>query len=236
MDGGGRCVLVVAGPVVAPLPYWYDGASVWLSLPAGGVQAAALADDPRCALWMPGDPGTLAHGTARVFSLRDPLGLALHAPTLTAAVAALTLTDPAGLALGLDPAVVKVRVTVEPVHAPALPPGIAPALPMVVPPDVRRALAGRRSPVLATSGDEGVMLRPAGWGAAFVLTAAALPEGGDVVALLDADGVGLALSGTLGPGPALRPELVTWWHGTDLGSADVPPPAATVPGAITLPD
>lgn len=252
LAGGSRCLLAVAGPLVTPMSYWFDGASVWLSAPAGSAKVAALRDDPRCALWLgpTWEPGVVVHGAARVFSLRDPLGLALHAPTVTAAAAALALgnVNPRALRvpprlLPADSAVLKVAVAdAAAVPLPALPPGIAPALPTNVPADVRRALAGQRRVMLALAGERGVALVPAALGAGSVLTVppgAVLPDGGDAVAVLDHGGrgaSGLALEGTLAPGPALRATRVTWWRGAELGSAEVPLAATTAPGAITLPD
>jgi hypothetical protein len=232
------------------MSYWFDGASVWLSAPAVSAEVAALRDDPRCALWLgpTSERGVVVRGSARVFSLRDPLGLALHAPTVAAAATALALgnASPAALLvpsrLLAEPVVLKVAVAGATAVSPSpLPSGIAPALPMTVPADVRRALAGQRRVVLASAGVEGIALLPAALGAGSVLTVpagAALADGGAVVAVLDdggRDATGLALAGTLAAGPALRATRVTWWRGPELGSAEVPPPAAG-PGVLTLPE
>jgi hypothetical protein len=119
--------------------------------------------------------------------------------------------------------------------------GIAPALPILVPAEVRRALAGQRGIVLAF--DDGRLdVVPAVWGQGYRLT---LPPGWSpadgvaAAAVVDTDPprrptqvLGLALRGIVADG-TLRPERATWWHGFELATVDVPAP--TGPG-ITLPD
>lgn len=231
----GRCLLAASGQQVAPIAYWYDGTSAWMSASASSALVAALQRDADCALWV-GD--VLARGVARVFSLRDPVGLAFHGATIAAAMTALAATNVRRIldARRLLPTNrVALRVTVaqtEQVSWSAPPPGIAPALPTVVPPDVRRALAGQRQVVLAAQHDR-LQVSPAVWGAGFALTG--VRPGTEAVAVLDDGHLGVAVAGTVGQG-ALRPERVTWWHGVQVESADVPPLAAAAPGGITLPD
>ncbi len=243
---GSRCLLVTRQePIAAPLAYWFDGTSAWMAPPASSPFVAALERDPGCTLWV---DGILAEGVARVFSLRDPLGLAIHSPTLAAAMAALATTNASTIAGYVQGAArqpsrlrpgnrVGLRVSIadaERAGPPPMPPGIAPALPTVVPADVRRALAGRRDVLLATA--EGVTR--AMWAAGFTLTVPngfPLEPGTEAVAALDADGLGISLAGTVTPGPALRPQHASWWHGFAVAEAGVPEPAAT-PGGITLPD
>lgn len=270
LERGSRCLLGLhgaRGPVLSPMAYWFDGTAVWMSTPARSVKVSALARDAHCALYVapPGGegPGAVAGGRARVFSARDPRGLVLHGPTISAAVAVLALRNATSIAgyLADAPRIpsrflprnrVVVRVVLDDVEAvfpPALTPGIAPALPTVVPPDVRRALAGRRRVALAVLDGETVRLSPAVWRAATdgslpldLPVAVDLPTGGHAAVALDADGrgrptevAGLSLSGTLTGAPALLPERVTWWSGFNVTTADVPAPAST-PGTITLPD
>jgi len=270
LERGSRCLLGLhgaRGPVLSPMAYWFDGTAVWMSTPARGMKVSALARDTQCALYVaPADDegsGAVASGRARVFSARDPRGLVLHGPTISAALAVLALRNAASIAgyLADAPRIpsrflprnrVVVRVVlddVEAVRPPALTPGIAPALPTVVPPDVRRALTGRRRVVLAALDGDTVRLAPAVWragaGAGLPLSLPAgfdLHGGAPAAVALDADSrgrptevSGLSLSGTLTPGPALLAERVTWWHGSDLTTAEVPTPNSTH-GAITLPD
>lgn len=269
LERGSRCLLGLhgaRGPVLSPMAYWFDGTAVWMSTPARSVKVSALARDAHCALYVApaGDegPGAVASGRARVFSARDPRGLVLHGPTISAAVAVLALRNATSIAgyLADAPRIpsrflprnrVVVRVVLDDVEAvfpPALTPGIAPALPTVVPPDVRRALAGRRRVVLGILDGDRVRLTPAVWRAG---TGAGLPlslplrfdvaHDAPATVALDADGrgrptevAGLALSGSLTRPTALLPERVTWWHGFELSSADVP--TAATSATITLPD
>lgn len=276
LERGTRCLLALRGlrgPVIAPLAFWFDGTSAWTQAPTGSGAVEVLSREPACALAVhaPGEDelGAIARGRARVFSLRDPLGLALHGPTLSAAMGALAVRNLGSIAASVQGAArapsrlrpsnrVVVRVTLDEVAsapAPGIPPGIAPALPTVLPPDVRRALAGRRRVLVAVEepGARTPILTPAVWGAGFSLAVAGgwrPPAGTRAAVALDGDGrgrsaqvLGLALAGTLSASdpPALRPERATWWRGFTVEGADVPAPAARGPagtplGAITLPD
>jgi hypothetical protein len=278
LDDATRLVLAWPGrtvPLTAPMAFWWDGRHVWMSTPGDSAKARALRRDPRCALHVgapdgadPGSPdagrGEVLVGDARVYHLGDPVGLAVHGGVLAAAQTALMVKQtPSMLGYVVDagriPARflptnrVLVRVTVrdrQPVRSPDPGPGIAPALPTEVPPEVRRLLAGRRRVVLALADDEaggaGVRLLPATWGAGFALQ---LPEGEapadgtPATAVLDHDPgfrpsevAGVALSGTLstaGPAPRLLPATVRWWDGFRFDRAEL---AARPADAIVLPD
>lgn len=255
-----RCLLVATGPgrpgrppVAVPVTTWWDGAGAWSTLPADGIELAALRRDPRCVLVAPPPDreegvGAVAAATARVYSSADPLRLALHAPPLLAALAALGLANAsrlAGAAAGAwrDPSRllpegrVAVRAVVEAV-TPARPltpgPGIAPALPTVVPPEVRRLLAGRRRVVVAVADADGLRVLPAVWGAGFTLVGPAgigLPDGTPATVVVDGDDeAGLALEGRVdAPAGAswarLVPSRALWWHDTRRGAAELPAPA-----------
>lgn len=256
-----RCVLAFTGrrgPVIAPMAFWFDGAGIWLSTPAVSVKAKALRSRPDCAVYVPapdGAGGAVATGRARVYGLHDPLGLATHGPVVSAAMAALAARN-TGTILGYVqdarsvPARfrprnrVALRVQLDglrPVAAPASTPGVAPALPLVVAPAVRRALAGQRTVVLATSKPGGgVRVGPASWGPGFAMT---LPEGetvedGPAMVHLGADPgsrpttvIGLSLAGELSS-RRLQPHRATWWEGFSLTTVDLPPTTPT----LTLPD
>ncbi len=258
-----RCVLAVAGgdaPLVTPTACWSDGAAVWLSLPADGRDVATLRRCGRASLWLPpsGDAarGTAVAGPARVYGLHEPLGLALHGPVVAAAMAA-RAAQSAGAVVARAQAVaraplralphtrVALRVAadeVESVELPAPGAGVAPALPTVVAPAVRRAVAGRRDVVLATGAAGGVVVGPAAWSAGFALTVPPqrLLQAGTpaVVAVLgersgsSAGDVGLLLAGTLRHGGVFAPGTATFWVGDDRRSVAVPAPTA----ALTLPD
>lgn len=258
---GSRCVLAAfgeRGPVVSPMAFWFDGAALWMSTPADSVKVRALRRRPDCAVYVPpaedqdGAPGAVATGTARIFSLADPRGLAFHGAVVSAAMAALAARN-AGSVLGyvrnatriparfLPQQRVALRVTLSRLRG-ARPPevgrGIAPALPTAVPADVRRLLAGRRRVVVAAQEADRLVVAPAVWGAGFALVTPPtlpLPVGvpGAVVVDVDDDGptdvAGLALRGLLEAG-RLVPERVTWWRGFEVETVPVTG-AAPAPGA-----
>jgi len=256
---GGRAVGGAARPpVVTPVAFWFDGAGLWCTVPGDGLEVAALDRDPACAVHVPplepGGVGAVVAGRSRVFSLRDPRGLLLHSPTLLTALAALGLRSvarvadraAAGLrspARALPEGRVAVRVRVEHVVAArALTPaaGIAPPIPTVVPPDVRRLLAGRREVIVATSAADGLSVQPAVWGPGLALTPAPgsplAMTGAATVSVQGDDDAGIALEGVLAGG-RLRPERVRWWSARSHGAAEVPASgAAGALGSITLPD
>jgi len=258
-----RCALAARGadgPDVAPMVFWWDGAALWMAASAARVHAAGLRGDPRCAVYVPplaeGEPGAVAHGSARVYSLDDPVGLVLHTPVISAAMAALAARN-AGSLLGYvrdaphlphrwwPGTRVVLRVPVEHlagVEPPAVAAGVAPALPTVVPADVRRAVAGARRLVLAYA-DGDLQVTPAVWAAGYRLTtppALRPPPGVRAAATLDVAStarprraVGVTVLGTIAPDGHLRPERVTSWHGFDTATVAVPRPTA---GGVTLPD
>lgn len=206
-----------------------------------------------------GDPrrGLSIEGRARVFTADDPVGLALHWPFVSAAMGALAVKNAASLAgyardlprtplRWLPGNRVAIRVRIErlrPVGVPVPGPGIAPALPGIVPPDIRRALAGRRDVVVATDGEHGIAAQPAAMGAGFRLDVGDGPPlvpGAAAVVALDAEPsarpsqvVGLALHGTVGPDGALDARRAVWWEGFDTSGAEIPRRPA---GGIVLPD
>ena len=264
LDRAGRCVLAFSGrrgPVVSPMAFWADGASLWMATPAQSVKAAALRERPECAVHVPAPAGlgedAVLTGHARVFGLHDPVGLALHGPMISAAMTALASRN-TGTILGYvqdvrhvpqrfrphNRVVVRVRIQSSRTVPPLQPgPGIAPALPTVVAPEIRRALAGRRLVTLATQDVGGrVEAGPAVWGAGYsVRGVGGRPPADGVHAAVhvgaDPEGrptdvVGLTLSGALVDG-RLEPVRATWWDGFTLRTADVPPPARS---SVVLPD
>jgi hypothetical protein len=277
LRGAVRCMLAFSGehgPLLSPMAFWSDGASLWMATSASSFKVQRFARESRCAVYVQGreagSRGVVIDGTARVFSLDDPVGLATHWPTISAAMAALAVKNSAaltGYALDLPGTPLRwlptnrvaVRVRMDRLHAVAVPPaapGIAPALPGVVPPDVRRGLAGRRQVVVATEASGRMRIQPATWGAGYSLEFAegpGVPAGASAVVGLDSDPrarprqvLGLSLHGTIaheraaGPGaraesgrPVLRAERATWWHGFDVSGARIPERPA---GGIVLPD
>ena len=262
-DRSVRCVLGFAGrrgPLVSPMAFWADGASLWMSTPAVSVKAAALRARPDCAVYIPPvggvGEGAVARGRARVYGLHDPLGLAVHAGVVSAAMAALAARN-AGTILGYvqDASAVPARFRprnrvagrialsdIRPVAALEPAGGIAPSLPMVVSPAVRRAVAGERQIALGLQHADGlVSVLPAVWGAGFELTlppGMAAPEGTAAVAHVGSDPhqrptqvVGLSLIGHVANG-RLKAERATWWEGFKLTTVDVP----QVPTSVVLPD
>ncbi|MGH3665657.1 MAG: hypothetical protein ACRDU8_06160, partial [Egibacteraceae bacterium] len=173
LDVATRCVvagLARTGLHATPTAFWSDGSGLWLALPGDSPTVGALRSTPGCAVAvLPEDVegavarGAVIQGSARVHGLHDPVGLAVHGVTVSAAMAALAARNVASFLDYVQDAsrlpgrylprnVVAIRVAVErlrPVDPPAVAVGIAPALPAVVPADVRRRLSGRRDIVLA---------------------------------------------------------------------------------------
>jgi hypothetical protein len=115
---------------------------------------------------------------------------------------------------------------------------VAPALPAVVPGDVRRAVTGERHVVLATGVPSGtVTITPAVWGAGLSLQVPAgdsLPAGVPATVYVGTDPrrrptqvVGLSLAGEV-DGQRLRPSRATWWEGFDLTTVDLPQTSSVV--------
>ena len=258
-----RCILGFAGrrgPLVSPMAFWADGASLWMSTPAVSVKAAALRARPDCAVYVPPvggvGEGAVARGRARVYGLHDPLGLAVHSAVVSTAMAALAARN-AGTILGYvqDASAVParfrprnrvaVRISLSDVTpVPALEPaaGIAPSLPMVISPAVRRAVAGERQIALGLRHADGmVSVVPAVWGAGFALTlppGMSAADGTPAVAHVGSDPhqrptqvMGVSLIGAV-DGGRLRPERATWWEGFRLTTVDVP----QAPTSVVLPD
>jgi hypothetical protein len=121
--------------------------------------------------------------------------------------------------------------------------GIAPALPTVVPTDIRRGLGGRRSVVLATTDGDELAIAPAVWGSGFSLTVPAdhpLPSGASAAAAVDTDPrgrptavMGASVRGQIDDQGALEPQRVTWWDGFEIETRQIPAAASR---GVTLPD
>lgn len=263
LDEGTRCLLAFRssrGPLVTPMAYWSDGRELWMTTAHDTVKARVLRRDGACTVYLPPDagrPGLAAQAQARIFSLADPKGLLLHSPVISAAMSALAARNVptmVGYARNITriPARwapqnrVVVRLTLKGttlVAAPVAPPGVAPALPTVVPADVRRALTGRRDVAVVRRAADGIEVGAAAWGPGMVLTGAdgqVLTAAGPVAVVLDADredgpvGVhGLVLHGAIAEGGRLRATRATWWRGFSLTTEDLPPAPV---GGIELPD
>lgn len=260
-----RCLIayrVSDGPAMTPMACWSDGGGVWMTTSQHAAKVAALRRDPRCALWIepddPTDPGVAIDGTARVYDLSDPVGLALHAPTISAALAALAVVHRATLAgyvrdLPLLPAQwmphnrVLIRVRVDRARsrlAPQRPVGVGPVLPTELPASVRRAVTGTRIVALALLHGDVLTVQPAVWGAGFRLDvgASAVPDPGTPACIVvDAHDdprpsgtLGVLLRGHVDAGFTFHPRRAVWWEG--FTSQAVPVRPATTASGITLPD
>jgi hypothetical protein len=248
------------GPLLAPTTSWFDGEGIWTTTASNAALVSTLRRDQRCAVYVPAvtsAPGLVGEGDVRVYGVFDPVGLATHALSISAALAALAARN-AGALLGylheaarippgwLPRNRVVMRILLGAVRL--LPPvvideaGVIPALPTGVPLDVRRALSGHRLVALATEDGPRLEVGPAVWSGEFVLTPPVtrrlVPGTAATVTLhRDPDGrpssaAGLSLSGELVAGGRLSPTRATWWHGFDQGEA----PITATPAAIVLPD
>lgn len=262
IDEADRCVLAVRGGrdvLVAPMACWSDGDSLWMATPAGSAKVGALraADDVSIAVRGP-DGIVVATGSPRVYAPDQPLALALHGPAITGAMGALALRNPkvvtgylrdaakvpARFALP-GRAVVRVRLGSDAalVAYPVPRSAVAPALPAVIDPVVRRRLSGRRGLLLAVDRPPGPpQLVPAAWDQSMALVTPPghdVPDGAAVVAIIDDDPqtspldvVGVALRGDVRDG-CLVPRRAMWWAGFERQSADVP---ARPAGGVVIPD
>lgn len=281
-----RCMLayrVSEGPAITPVACWSDGGGLWLTTSRQAGKVAALRRDPRCALWIAppstsgsaavahGDAtsggaavghgngaGVVVDGTARIFDRSDPVGLALHAPTIAAALAGLALTHGSAVAgyvrdlprlpsAWLPQSRVLIRVRIDRARsrmAPREVTGVGPVLPTELPSAVRRALTGIRHVTLATQRGDALAVQPAVWGAGFQLDVGAtvVPEA-DTPACVAVDHdpgdrpssqIGLLLRGTMDSEFRFHPVRASWWQGFSGGSAMLRAPATT--SGIVLPD
>ncbi|MGH8884836.1 MAG: hypothetical protein ACRDYX_06625 [Egibacteraceae bacterium] len=246
-----RCLVALRtaqdGLRLASLPCWSDGEALWLARADSDPVVEALRGAPTCAVLI-GDLGAelTATGLARIFGAGDPLGLLAHGPVIALAMAAIAVRHPREVARAWLPRSqirppVAVRLALRElrnVEAPPPRPGIAPALPAVVPADIRRRLSGLRDVVVAGEGAAGLCVERATWSAGFVLAGDLPVSPGKAIAVAVEAGsgrgaIGVALSGELDARGALRPVRASWWNGSRTGTA----PLSTPPrGAVTLPD
>jgi hypothetical protein len=260
-----RCLIayrVSDGPSMTPMACWSDGGGLWMTTSRQAAKVAALRRDPRCAMWIepddPGDPGVAVDGTARVHDLSDPVGLALHAPTISAALAAMAVTHRTALAgyvrdLPQLPgrwrphSRVLIRVRVDRARsrlAPQRRSGVGPRLPSQLPAGVRRAVTGARLVTLALQRGDTLTVQPAVWNAGFALDvgASAVPDGpAPACIVIDAHDdprpsakVGVLLRGHVDPSLTFHPRRAVWWEGFSSSAGPVTPPTSA--SGITLPD
>lgn len=212
-DGDGQRLTVL------PSPAWSDGAHLWLV--AASVEHAFLGAGVSALLAGPDGVRAVARGNVRAYGLHDPVGLALHGAAAATALAALALRA-AGAVRRALPAPFALRLDIETatVLADGTGEGIAPALPAIVPSEVRRRLAGVRD-IVITRPLHGTV-EPARWGGGF-LVEGSWPDG-PAAAVLAAPGgtTGLALEGELAGG-ALRPARAVWWHDGVVAEAPATP-------------
>lgn len=248
-----------AGPLLSPMAFWHDGSALWVTTSASAVKTRLLRRSSACAVYVPASErdglGLVARGAARVYGLADPVELALHGPPISGALTALAAKYSSTVLgytrdLGSLPARwlpqrrVLMRIWLRDertVLTPPPPVGMVPALPSVVPSDVRRTLSGHRKLAVAVAGPTGVRVLPGVWGAGFALQVAgpALPDETPVAAMLDAETgtrpsrvVGAVLRGRFAEG-RLRPERVTWWRGFEINTETLAPLPV---GGIELPE
>jgi hypothetical protein len=231
-----------------------------MSTSSATLKVRQLRADGDCAALVPGvgdEPAVAVRGTVRVFRPGDPLGLLLHGAAISAAMAALAVSNASSMFGYVQDVTslparwaphnrVVLRLSVDEatvVAPPVVGPGVAPALPTVVPAAARRVLSGQRRVALAALTPQ-LRIMPAVWGAGYSLAlpdGERIPIGSPVAAVVDSDpegrptGVlGMSVRGEMDERGGLRPQRVTWWEGFRLQTADVPPPAATF--GIVLPD
>ena len=263
LDAARWCTLLLRttrGPGAVPMACWSDGSGLWLAAPADSAEVGVLRRDPDCQVVVgPEASATVVlRGTARIYGAHDPLGLLLHSPVVSAAMAALAASHADSVAdyvaeaarvparrLPRDPVAIRLALREPvPVDDLAVEGGLAPALPSAVPADVRRVLTGVRCVMLVSEcagrqGHGGLDAGPAVWEAGFSLSLPPrrrLEAGTSVLATATAAAggkpAGIALHGSLEAGCVLRPERVTWWRGASAETVDLP--RAT--SSITLPD
>ncbi|MDQ3708987.1 MAG: hypothetical protein M3387_06740 [Actinomycetota bacterium] len=263
LDAARWCTLLLRttrGPGAVPMACWSDGSGLWLAAPADSAEVGVLRRDPDCqvVVGLEASATVVLRGAARIYGAHDPLGLLLHSPVVSAAMAALAVNHAGDVLdyvaeaarvparrLPRDPVAIRLAVG-EPAPAEdlAVEGGLAPPLPSVVPADVRRALTGVRCVVLVREcaggrGHGGLDTGPAVWGAGFSLSLPPrrrLEAGTRVLAtvIAEANGkpAGLALHGSLEAGCVLRAERVTWWRGASAETIDLPPATSS----LTLPN
>lgn len=258
-DAASRCLLAAAdarGPLVVPLAHWFDGAALWSVVHADDAVAAALRAEPRCVAALAGDDargGVAARADARLYSLADPVRLAVHGPVIAAAMSALAARHAgaiAAVAAGLPrspprllgPQAVVLRLELRDVErlAPApAPTGVGPALPTALPPEVRRPLSGVRGGV-AVWDTPPLRVAATSLGPGFTLStggAASPPPGAHAAIVLaagdEADAVGVALHGRTDHTGALVPDHARWWQGLATHPVDVVPPSSA---GVVVPD
>lgn len=237
-----RCLLAydsLEGPQLVPLACWSDGDALWMTPPSSAPVVEALRRVPECAVGIQNGTGLVATGIARVYASNDLLGLLVHGPIIAVAVTALAVRHPREVAQSWlqirQPVAVRVAIDeVQHAQGPPLPPGIAPALPEVIPAEVRRRTCGVRRVVVASDGPRGLHIWPASWVAGFVLSGD-LPVKPDapVAVAVEGGGASVVLSGRLDARRTLRPARASWWDGARSGSAALSP---TPRGGLRLPD
>jgi hypothetical protein len=265
LDQATRCLVayrVSDGPAMTPMACWSDGGGLWMTTSRRAAKVSALRRDPRCAVWIeppdPTEPGVALDCTARVFDRSDPLGLALHGPTISAALAALAVTHRSSLTgyvrdlpqlpvrwLPTNRVLLRLRVDrARSRLAPQRRSGVGPVLPDELPAAVRRGVTGTRLVTLATQRGDALAVQPAIWGAGFQLDvgATAVPDG-DTPACVVVDAHddprpstrrGVLLRGHVDRAMAFHPRRAVWWDGFQTGAAAVRPPSTA--SGITLPD
>jgi hypothetical protein len=201
-DGGAPRLTVLASPA------WSDGAHLWLV--AASVEQAFVGAGVAALLTGPAGVRAVARGTVRAYGLHDPVGLALHGAAAATALGALALRA-AGAVRRALPAPFALRLDIETLEAltDGAGEGIAPALPAVVPSDVRRGLAGVRDIVITRPLHAAV--EPARWGGGYILEGSWSDGPAAAVLTAPGGGTGLALEGELSGG-VLHPARAVWWH------------------------
>jgi hypothetical protein len=260
-----RCVLAYRdsdGPALTPVDCWSDGGGIWLTTSRRAAETTALRREQHCTVWLapatPSEAGVAIDGSARIHDPADPVGLLLHAPTISAALAALALTHRSAIAgyvrhvprvpaawMPHDRVLIRIRIDrarrrLAPQHVT----GVGPVLPADVPAGVRRALTGERHVTVALQRGDALVVQPAVWGRGFQVDmgTSVLPDVDAPASILvgqhldagPASRVALLLRGSIDGGGRFRPARATWWEGFTSGSATLGDAAAT--SGIVLPD
>jgi len=224
------------GAQVTASAVWWDGDGLWLMVTQAPDSPEAPRNGEPAVVLLPATSGrgpVALRGTLRVYGFHDPRALVLHWPAVIAATSTLALRGAPGpwrtRARGLSPRQLALRVVAESIEVSAWTDAttMTPALPVEVPAEVRRALAGVRQ--VAVFGPGVAAISSATWGPGLALDGAGVRPGPAAVVADDGDAAGIAFQGLVDAQGVLRPQRVRWWSADGSGHADVRPPGLVMP-------
>lgn len=215
---------------------WWDGDGLWLMVTQTADSPEAPRNGESAVVLLPATSGrgpVALRGTLRVYGFHDPMALVLHWPAVIAATSALALRGAPGpwrtRARGLSPRQLALRVVAESIEVSARIEAatMTPALPVEVPAEVRRALAGVRQVTMFGPGVAAIS--NVTWGPGLALDGAGVRPGPAAVIADDGETAGIVLQGHVDAQGVLRPQRVRWWSADGNGHADVRPPGLVMP-------